>query len=284
MPSRLLTVAIFLFCGTMTTLLVRSVLYPENSQLSEVAPNVPFDLFVARTEGSNLDIWEANKIIGQCNIRPSGPKASGPKVRKEKMNLWIDLKLRLGRTIMDSDIIQLNGDFWLHSDGSLDAPSLTITFHGSNPQTRIKIDQPAGEKWPTVAVERGSVTLFKSTGGLGGGDIGSQMLGTMLQAAGIPPDVLESKAAEAASTTTVRTGHIEAGGETFNGYLLSTGGEDTRFSLYLSNTGEILRIHTPFSGKNELGLRLLSENLRPKDTPLPNLEIYKPASSSSSPP
>ncbi|HEX2748450.1 MAG TPA: hypothetical protein VHM91_10660, partial [Verrucomicrobiales bacterium] len=60
MSPRLISAIIFLFCGTMTALLVRSVLFPENSGLADVAPNVPFDLFVARTEGSSLDIWEAN--------------------------------------------------------------------------------------------------------------------------------------------------------------------------------------------------------------------------------
>lgn len=66
----LITAFIFLFCGTMTTLLVRSVLIPEESRLSEVAPNIPFDLFASRSEGSGMDVWEGSRIAGHVQFTP----------------------------------------------------------------------------------------------------------------------------------------------------------------------------------------------------------------------
>ena len=98
----------------------------------------------------------------------------------------------------------------------------------------------------------------------------------MLQSVGLPPEALAAREKEVKSTTIVRAGHIEAAGETFDGYLLATGAdEESRFGLYIANTGEILRVHTPLSGKNELGLRMLSENLKPKGVERPNLDKWQ---------
>jgi hypothetical protein len=283
MSPRLITVIIFLFCGTMTGLLVRSVLFPENSGLADVPPNVPFDFFVARTEGSTLDIWDANKIIGVCHIVPSN-SASGPKVHLEKVKVKVDVTLRFPRELMGSSLVGFNADLWLHSNGNMEfttdeengGPPFEIVLYGSNPQIRLTVNQPAGDKPPSLKLLRGGLTLFESSTGLNPGDTNSQMISAMLQTAGLPPDTLAAKEKEEKSTTTVRAGHIEAGGETFDGYLLSTGAdEDSRFSLYISNTGEILRVHTPLSGKNDLGLRMLSENLIPKGVERPDLNKWQ---------
>lgn len=93
---------------------------------------------------------------------------------------------------------------------------------------------------------------------------GSEMALLILQSAGMSPDLLTAKAKDAPPAT-FRKGRIEAGGETFVGYLLTTGSsEDSKFRLYMANTGEILRITTP------LGLEMLAESLCPKDAVRPN--------------
>lgn len=70
--ARLAAIAIVLFCGTMTALLVRAVYWPEESRLSAIAPQVPIELFLKRLEGTPLDIWEANKITGNLYLNPYG--------------------------------------------------------------------------------------------------------------------------------------------------------------------------------------------------------------------
>jgi hypothetical protein len=283
MSPRLITAIIFLFCGTMTALLVRSVLFPEDSGLAAVAPNVPFDLFVARSEGSTLDVWDANKIIGICHIVPSGGGA-GPKQHVEKVKVKIDLTIRFAREFMGSSLVGLNADLWLRPNGEMEFPTdeqnggppFEIVLYGSEPLIRLTVSQPGGDKPSSLKLVRGSLTLFQTTGGLDPDDANSGMINALLQSAGLPPETLAAKEKEVKSSATVRAGHIEAGGETFDGYLLSTGTDDeNRFSLYISNTGEVLRIHTPLSGKNELGLRLLSENLAPKGIERPRLERWQ---------
>ncbi|HWB05853.1 MAG TPA: hypothetical protein VG796_22720 [Verrucomicrobiales bacterium] len=288
MYPRLITAVIFLFCGTMTTLLVRSVLYPEDSKLATADPGIPFGLFASRTEGSSLDIWDANKIIGNCRITPSG-SAFGLKGQKKRVKVRVEVLIRLGREIMGSSLVDITAELWLHSDGDLelqsdgageiDRPPLRLTLHAPKPEIpeiRLTVSQPEGGKPPVLELTRGNLTLFKSSAGLNPGDINGQLAGALLQSAGVPPEALAAKDTREKSTSTVRKGHIEAGGESFDGFVLSTGSdEDTRFSLYLSNTGEILRIHTPLSGKNELGLRLLSETLAPKNVDRPDLEKEK---------
>ncbi|HEX2749258.1 MAG TPA: hypothetical protein VHM91_14720 [Verrucomicrobiales bacterium] len=285
MSPRLISAIIFLFCGTMTALLVRSVLFPENSGLADVAPNVPFDLFVARTEGSSLDIWEANKIIGTCHISPSGVGVAGPKVRKAKVRVKVDVIIQLPREIMGGRLIDISADLWLHADGNIDLlseeeianPALEFKLRGSVPEIRLSVSQPPANKPPRLKLVRGGLTLFESSGGLQSGDPNSQIISGLLQAAGVPPESLTAREEPEKSTATVRAGHIEAGGETFDGYVLTTGSdEESRFSLYMSNTGEILRVHTPFSGKNDLGLRLLSETVSPKDTVRSHLDRNLP--------
>ena len=266
-PRILITAFIFLFCGTMTTLLVRSVMIPEESRLSVVSPSIPFDLFVARAEGSDMDIWEGNQISGRAHFAPlSGPLATDE--RRERVKVRLEVLIRLRQPVLGSGLVELLGDAMLHTDGTVDNMSLKLTLFGSEPQLQLAIEQKPGVDWPALRLSRGTNVLFKSDAGppVEGG--GNEMVLVMLQAAGISPDLL-TRPREAAPPASFRKGRIEAGGESFIGYLLSSGSsEENMFRLYMANTGEILRIKTP------LGLELLAETLRPKGAPRPNLERY----------
>jgi len=265
MTARLATVLIFLFCGTMTVLLVRSVLYPEESRLAEVAAQVPFDLFAARTEGSNLDIWEGNRITGKCEIVPHNA-ASGPRARHESVEVRLEIVLQLRHTFMGSDLLDVSGSAVIHTDGSLSDYDLDISLLNSIPSITLSITQPADQKWPALKLMRGNAVLFESSAGkLLEGKEG--IASGMLLALGIPPEALSGKQTENEAPSSVRAGHIEAGGQTFDGYLFTSGAdEETKFRLYLSNTGEILRIKTP------LGLEMLAESLRPTGVEVPSFQ------------
>lgn len=68
---------------------------------------------------------------------------------------------------------------------------------------------------------------------------------------------------------------MEAGGSTFDGSRHEQRHPDSSFRLYLSNTGEILRIDTPFTGESQLGLRLLAQSLRPKEATAPDFTVIR---------
>ncbi len=268
MTARLATVLIFLFCGTMTTLLVRSVLYPEESRLADVTPHVPFDLFVARTEGSNLDIWEGSRIIGKCHIVPSSGVID-PLVRQDRVKVRLDLLLQLRQKIMDADVIDVTGEAVLHADGTVDDYELKIELARSVPLIRLVINQPEDQKFPSLKLSRGNAILFESPAGKPGDGIDNPIASGMLLGLGIPPEALSGNKEQSAVPSTVRAGNIEAGGQTFDGYLLTTGAdEETKFRLYMSNTGGILHIKTP------MGVEMLAEALRPAGAKAPELKRY----------
>ena len=268
MTARLATVLIFLFCGTMTVLLVRSVLYPEESRLADVAPHVPFDLFVARAEGSQLDIWDGQRITGDCHIEPKGVGAD-PLARYDKVNVRVTLRLLLRQMIMGYERVDVSGDAVLHADGKVDDFDLTFTLAGAQSPIRLSIKQAADQKSLALKLMSGKAVVFESSAGkpLEGAD--GLIADGMLQALGIPPDALLRNQPESTTPSTVRAGNIEAGDQSFNGFLFTSGAdEESKFRLYMSNTGEILRIKTP------LGVEMLAESLRPKGTEAPKLERY----------
>jgi hypothetical protein len=98
---------------------------------------------------------------------------------------------------------------------------------------------------------------------------------TMLRSTGLPLESLRSKAEAAQASATVRAGYFEAGGSRHDGYIFTAGDESApQLVLYMANTGEILRLDTPFTGDNQLGLRFLAESLRPSGTPVPVLDEH----------
>jgi|GEM_PF-4798178 len=277
MTFRLVTAIIFLFCGTMTLLLVRSVLYPEDSGLAAVTPAVPFNYFAARTEGSSLDIWDANRIIGSCEITPHNGGTGGA-VQRDKVVVRIEIRIALPQELMGSGRLDVSGEVLLHSNGIVDNLKLEFVLSGSLPQVRLLVDQSGDRKWPMLKLTRGKDTLFEFAPGQPSDMASNLIVSAMLRNIGISEEAFSAKTSKDAGPGAVRAGYIEAGGETFDGYLFTSGSDrETQFRLYMSNTGQILRISTPLTGDNGLGLRLLAQSLAPKGAARPSiLEGYAP--------
>jgi hypothetical protein len=272
--SRITALVILLFCGTMTTLLVRSVYWPEETDLATVAPQVPVGLFLLRSEGSALDVWEGNEITGSLYLTPHSVNTdretaagrAGGRVR-------LEATLRLKQTAVEAKFLSLRGHCFFHTSGEVDDLDLVLTLY-SLPEIRLAVKHPAGDRWPSLNLTRGNEVMFTSNGGQTPDAANSQLLQLLTAAAGISSDDLLAPAAEK-TPATVRAGRITAGGEEHDGYYISPGGHDEgSFRLYIANTGEILRIETPFSRDSELGLRLLSQGLRPHGAVVPDLELY----------
>lgn len=272
MIPRLAFVFIFVFCGTMTTLLVRSVLYPEESRLATVSPRIPFDLFVARTEGSGLDLWDGNRITGNCRLTPleGGLAQRG---RKDSVVVRVEVAVRLRPELLGAALITLTGKVTFHADGNIDdLDNLVFAMNRAGSPVRLTINQPRGAAWPALKLTSGTTTLFESAAGQTTDARHADMVNLLLGAAGLSPGaLLPESPADPPPPATVRAGRIEAGGEHFDGYYLAAGKDDaSQFRLYMANTGEILRIETP------LGLRLLAESLRPKGVDVPVLNSHPP--------
>ncbi len=275
MIPRLVTVCIFLFCGTMTALLVRSVINPRGTGLSEVAPGAAFDLFAAHGTGSDLDIWESNRIIGNCEITPMGPVVRGEDRTKGRVKVKVSLLVLLQQPVMEAGALKLSGEVQLHSDGALDEMHLDLRLLGSRPELSLAIRQPPGQTWPSLNLLRGRKSILTLTPGQEPEGLMGAAVETMLKATGLPLDELRKRTESEGAAATVRSGHFEAGGLRHDGYLLTAGDEAApHLVLYMANTGELLQIDTPFTGDNQLGLRFLSESLRPADASVPVLDEF----------
>lgn len=282
MIPRLITACIFIFCGIMTAKLVHSILYPEGSDLAKVPPRIIFDHFVDRTDGSDLDIWEGNKIIGSCKIDPHPPvmhAKDGSGTASVKVDLTV--LIRLPQPMLNSKTIKLAGDMVLHSNGNLDNLDLELSLPGSIPRVALLIVQPSGQASPFLTLKRGAnEILFSNAPGAKQDGPMAFMVEAMLKSSGLSMDTLsqtiEQKKAEQSPDPIARTGLFYAGGKRFSGYLLTNGAaaENAGFALFMEDTGEIMRIDTPLTGEGQLGLRCLTESRRPPGVEKPDLDEY----------
>jgi len=274
MIPRLVTALIFLFCGVMTALLVRSVLNPRGTGLAEVAPQVAFDLFSSHSTGSYLDIWEANSIVGKCEINPASAIIRDDR-RQGRVKVQIKLLIRLAQPLLEARALKLDGDLQLHSDGRVDDLKLDLALKGSRPEISLAIRQPEGQEAPALKLMRGRETLLSLTPGREPEGIMAVVLETMLKSTGLPLDALRSNVKSADATATVHAGHFPAGDSRHDGYILTAGAEAApQLVLFMANTGELLRLDTPFTGDSQLGLRFLAASLRPPGTPVPDLDEH----------
>jgi hypothetical protein len=276
MTYRLVTAIIFLFCGTMTALLVRSVLFPEGTGLAAVSTHKAFDYFAARSEGSGLDIWERDAIIGSCRFTPrSGDAKALTKI--DKIDVDVDIRVRLPQEVLNSRQVVVGGAVVLHADGMIDDLRLRFTLPGSRPPIELELRQPRGQEWPSMELRQGTTTLVESRDGKITGGVHAWMVAMMLKNVGMSENLFAARASRSSDVLRARAGHVRAGVQTFDGFVLSSSDDEAaRFTIYLSNSGEILRIDTPFTGENQLGLRLLSRSLAPKDAVRPVIDKFAP--------
>ena len=285
MTYRLVTAIIFLFCGTMTVLLVRSVLFPEGTGLAAVSTHKAFDYFAARSEGegSVLDIWERDSIIGSCRITPRSGDAKALNndakalTKIDKIGVDVDIRVRLQQEVLNSRQVVVGGAVVLHADGMIDDLRLRFSLPGSRPPIELELRQPPGQEWPSMELRQGTTTLVESRDGKITGGVHAWMVGMMLKNVGMSENLFAARASRSSGVLRARAGHVRAGGQTFDGFVLSSSDDEAAgFTIYLSNTGEILRIDTPFTGENQLGLRLLSRSLAPKDAARPVIDKFAP--------
>lgn len=273
MMPRLATAFIFLFCGTMTVLLVRSVFFPEHSGQAKIPPEVVFDHFAARQDGSLLDIWEGNRLTGKCEIIPYGV-ISRPPGKPPRINVRLSALIQLSQPILDCRLLKLTGEAILLADGTLERPDLELSLPASTPRLALRVQPVKDQPLPLIKLTRGDAIVF-STGGGKNDPFTALLTENLLKSAGLSLESFEQQRAGAEATATARAGYFEAGGQRHDGFILSGGDDSTRFSLYIANTGEIMRLDTPLTGENQLGLRLLAQSLRPAGTEAPPLDEFK---------
>ncbi len=273
------TTLIFGFCGLMTTLLVRSILFPENSQLATASPQAICELFASRSEGTDMDIYEGDTIIGQCRITPlSGPPI--PSRRLESVRVALNGTLQLRGPFASFGQLALNSRFDLSVSGDVTSFDLNLRLPKADPPIDLRIDQPKGAAWPAITLTRGTHIAFTSNSGAEPDAATKSLLLWLSSTLGINPDQLASlskppSASTPSASLSARAGRITVANSSTDGFILARSDADSNraFRLYIASTGEILRIETPSS------FNLLSESFRP-----PDISPHSPTDHSPPPP
>jgi hypothetical protein len=259
------TAGIFVFCGTMTTLLVRSVLYPEESRLSEVSPAALFELFASRSEGADMDVYEGPAITGRARLTPlSGP--ANPNRRIDSLRLAINGTLLLRGPFARYGQLNLGSRLTVSSTGEVSNYDISLRLLKAEPSIELRIVQNDGQPWPAITLTQGSATLFRSDSGAKPDAATQSLLDLMQSASGITAD-LAAPSREPA-TISARGGRITVANRSVDGYIVSLShpSQPAAFRIYLASTGELLRIATP------AGFDLLSDDLRPVGIAVPTFE------------
>jgi hypothetical protein len=91
MIFRLFTVGVFVFCGIMTTWLVRSVYFPEYERLPSVDPAHVLDLFLKNEEVTHAFVYRGRVLVGDVMVtsRKYGDSKERAKINERMGHLFI---------------------------------------------------------------------------------------------------------------------------------------------------------------------------------------------------
>ena len=259
------TVAIFAFCGTMTTLLVRSIYFPEESRLAEASPAAIFELFASRSEGSDMDVYEGPTITGRARITPlTGPP--NPDRRIDSLRFAINGTLLLRGPFAQYGQLSLSSRLNVASTGEVSNYDISLRLLKADPPIDLRVIQQNHQPWPAITLTRGTTTLFQSNSGAKPDAATQSLLDLVLSASGITADLSAPDTTPA--TISARGGRITVADRSLDGYIVSLShpSQPAAFRISLAATGELLRIETP------AGFELLSDDLRPPGIPVPTFD------------
>lgn len=260
----LLGILIIGVAAAMTTALVRMVYFPEESRLAREEPQLVLERFLSRTAAESvLDIWKGNEIVGSLRVSPLGL----PPIEKLRLQATARLRseadLQISLPGLEGTKVRLVSNMAMALDGSVKESDLKLSTNGFGPTLSIR--QPLDAKEPRLILEQAGEILMDTGNQIAGDPQSEIMLGLFMRTIGIDVQELKKRQAQAektaaATTTEARRGGFTVKGQTFMGYVLTTtlGGPDRKFTLYISESGELVQMKTSF-----LDYQFISEGLRP---------------------
>jgi hypothetical protein len=264
----LIGLAIVSFWLVMTTLLVRMVYFPEESRLAREEPRLVLERFLNSGVENSMDVWKGNEVIG--NLRIESKKAPATKKGRPAAPyvLHSQGKLKILFPGQPTRWLQLLSQLYMDLDGN--TPRSFMQLNLDNPGLSFSVNNPVAPEPPTFLLKQGDSVLLSSTE-LGTNDKGMEgMLQLMLGSLGINSSDMQKQAKEIeGSETTARRGKFTILDRNFIGFILTTtlGGNDRKFTLYLSETGELLQMKTSF-----LDYVFINDEMRPEN-PLADKEF-----------
>lgn len=255
---RFLVIASVLFCGTMTTMLIRSVYFPEFDRLPDVQPEHVLELFLNTHEPTYLYVYREGAAVADIRLTPRRFKASGdvsltfaatgevalPGLARQNLN-WSG-KLRLGP----------------RPDRAVKALELRVNF--SEPKVSVQMEIDPGAMEFHYQVSQGGVVVTDSRKDPNA--VGIVQARMLMTAWGFSPEKVEADLQGRAEQFhwIAKEGTMEIAGHRVGAYFVVMGVPGAgEVRMTFSEAGELLEVTTP------LGYEILSEALRQPPDPLP---------------
>lgn len=256
----------------MTVLLVRMAYFPETSRLALESPQLVMERFLSRYQAQSvLDIWKGNEPIGYLTLEPKVLLQSEQQRLGAAARLHVDGIMEMNLAGMPKTSLTLIGDLMMGLDAEV--KESTVTLGLTQQALSLKIIQKQGAPNPRFILKQGEAEVFDSEKS-NPDDPAQKMIDLLLTSVQMDPRGRNIQAAKAADSFTVaRRGGFTVMGRDFTGYHLTTtlgGGEDRKFTLAITDSGEVMEMLTNF-----LDYHFISADLRPDGVNGYQLEAVK---------
>ena len=243
--NRLVFAAIVLFWLTMTTLLVRMQIRPEDSALREVPPARVLSLIFEHEQPSNLNIKSGELRYGAISVYPKS-RENGTRVIDYGGNTL------LRAPYLPHDRLAIEGQLGFDTNLRLQSAQGSLALRDDGTSLSYRID-PA-KKTLEYSLEQKGTTYRRDTIALD--RAGLDRLAPEL---GIDPSMLESAMSSSSGVSlTAHYSHFGYREERVESYSLVLKRENTTLiEIFVSQLGQILLVKTPF------GLELAPGDLLP---------------------
>ncbi|MBP7948431.1 MAG: hypothetical protein KA004_02160 [Verrucomicrobiales bacterium] len=252
------------FWGGMSFLLVRLVYFPDETRLARESPRMVNERFLSRHLPSNLIIWKGSRRIGSLSVEPK------PLTPAERHRLQAFALLRSQGVLFvqfpGQPERRLNLDSTMALSTEAEVRESRLVLRLDDASLLLEITHSVGEASSRVVLKQGETVLLDSKLGASGDSSSEGLMALLLGGVGLDPQELQRQrtAAEkdaAASRSEARKGTFSILGQTFAGYILTTtiGGPDRKFTLHISDSGELLQMTASF-----LDYQFISEDLGPE--------------------
>ena len=255
---RFLVLSSVVFCGVMTTLLVRQVYFPEFDRLPDIDPRHVLERFLETQEVTQVYVYREGEVVGDVSLIPRVLSGSG----KATVGFAAAGRVELPNLVAQ----KLNWRGKLHLDvapeRSVEGFELSVNFSEPPVSVAMELD-PRTMAFNYRVKQDGVIVSDSRTDPDAVGVAQAQMLMT---AWGMSPEKMEAELKEKQSGLrwVAKQGTVEIAGHRAGAFFivlsLPSAGE---LRMTFSEAGELLEVQTP------LLYEILSEALRTPPDPLP---------------
>lgn len=238
MSFKLLSGFVVTFWLATTGLLIQMIYFPEESRFSEVPASQVIDLFLARGEREDMDLFSGKRWVGSVNVIPAR-KDNG------RVRLLMDgaISVEIGEL---KGKVRLRSSMWMRRVGELESYSMKLEMRELG--ISCELSQHEGDESIHYIVRRGDTVLLDSSDAAA--SIDQQLQAQLLMRAwGIDIAQLRQQVMREGEqggervTMSARRGMINVEGARLKGYILAVKAlGEAEIKFFFSEAGELLKM------------------------------------------